>query len=116
MPETDAPGESPDKKVLTVRGFSAGTLLKLTLLKLTLLGSFFSVGLVILGGGVLALFGVEVLSYNGEHVTGWPGLGLALVMAPVVSALIALPAWAGLALGVWMVTRFRHLAVAYLPS
>lgn len=111
MPETDAPGESPDKKVLTVRGFSAGTLLKLTLL-----GSFFSVGLVILGGGVLALFGVEVLSYNGEHVTGWPGLGLALVMAPVVSALIALPAWAGLALGVWMVTRFRHLAVAYLPS
>ncbi len=111
MPDTEAPGQPPEKRVLPVRGFGAGTLLRLTLL-----GASFSIGLVILACGVAALFGAEVMHFEGDHVTGWAGLGLALIMAPVFSGLIALPAWAGLALGVWVVTRFRPLAVEYRPA
>lgn len=66
--------------------------------------------------GVAALFGAEMLTYTCEPVTGWAGLGLALVVAPLFTGILAVPAWANLALGIWVVARFRPLEVGYLPD
>ncbi|MCH9644996.1 MAG: hypothetical protein K0U29_07045 [Gammaproteobacteria bacterium] len=95
------------------RGLSAGSLFKLLLV-----GYLCSVGLLMVIGGIFALFGADIFyvyhhlsaTQNDLHyVTGVKGLLFGVIGAPIISLISAAINWVFIGFGQWLYTRFKHI-------
>ncbi|MBP6346321.1 hypothetical protein AB8Q18_01455 [Neisseriaceae bacterium CLB008] len=93
---------------LTVRRLSVPTLYKLLLIGL--LSALLPISLIIAG---FALFGFQVLSFNGQYITGPIALIAAPLWAVMMTALLTLFMGTLMALGLWLYARFRPLHLHY---
>ena len=93
-------------KEIVVQRISTGTLFKLAGLGLTLTLIPFSFLM-----GILALYGVETVSWNEEPLTGVTGLMASPFIGAFVSGVFTIFLGASMALGLWLYSWFRPLTL-----
>jgi hypothetical protein len=87
-----------------------------SVIKLILLGSTTSWILVTSVCGVAALFGAEVIQWNGQYVTGMKGLIASPFIGAFVGILFGLFSAAFTYLGLRFYSLFRGISVEYVPA
>jgi TRAP-type C4-dicarboxylate transport system permease small subunit len=61
--------------------------------------------------GIFALFGSDTLVFNEQPITGWPALLLSPFMALIAAGVLTLFCGSGLALGLWIYSKIRPMAI-----
>lgn len=93
-------------KEITVQRLSAGTLFKLAGVGLAITLVLFSSVM-----GVCALFGASTVTWNHQHLTGWPGLIASPLIGLFLAALFTVLLGCCMVVGLWLYSKFRPLTL-----
>jgi len=97
------------ERTLSIRRFRTGSIFRIVAA-----GCFFCLVPLCILMGILALFGLDTLSWNNQPIHGWRGFFAAPFIGLFVAAVFTAFGGVGLSVGLWLYSKFRPLSLRAL--